>query len=397
MDPSFLNSVGISLFNVPMSKLTIPLSLYIHIPWCVKKCPYCDFNSHQLRNEIPEELFVKQLLLDLKNDLHLAQNRTLKTIFFGGGTPSLLSPTAINAILAGVEKMIPFESGIEITLEANPGTIEEKRFVGFKAAGVNRLSIGVQSFNQKHLKKLGRIHDEHEAESAILAAKKAGFTNFNIDIMHGLPQQTPEEAFEDLTHAIHLEPTHLSWYQLTLEPNTLFYVQKPTLPKESILNHIFEEGEKIITAHGFLQYEVSAFSKPNLASRHNLNYWEFGDYLGIGPGAHSKITDLNTGEILRLSKHRHPKDYLQKTDFVTTKDAVSAPNQAFEFLLNALRLKEGFHPELFQRTQERLESLWPKLKSFEADGLLELQPRIKATTKGFRYLNDLLESFLPEA
>ncbi|MCV6606305.1 MAG: radical SAM family heme chaperone HemW, partial [Porticoccaceae bacterium] len=290
-----------------------PLSLYIHIPWCVRKCPYCDFNSHTAGGELPEADYVAALLADLKNDLSYVQGRRIHSIFFGGGTPSLFSPRAIQQILDGVAREIGFDSNIEITLEANPGTFEQQKFADFRAAGVNRLSIGIQSFDDLHLQQLGRIHSAREAHSVASMARAAGFDNFNLDLMHGLPGQSLDDALNDLRRAIAIEPNHLSWYQLTIEPNTAFYRQPPKLPEDSVLEAVFDHGQQLLADSGFEQYEVSAYARDGQASSHNLNYWQFGDYLGIGAGAHGKVTLAQKQQVIRSRKTRAPKDYLQRT------------------------------------------------------------------------------------
>ena len=267
-----------------------PLALYIHIPWCVKKCPYCDFNSHAVRGEIPEAQYVKAVLADLEREKNAAQGRPISSIFIGGGTPSLFTAKGISDILHGADKIVPFAPDIEITMEANPGTFERERFAGFQAAGVNRLSIGVQSFNDQHLAQLGRIHSGTEAIAAIESARKLGFEHLNIDLMHGLAKQSPEQALHDLRTAIVLGNDHLSWYQLTIEPNTEFHARPPTLPDIDTLWDIQQEGQALISAAGFTQYEISAYAKPSSQARHNINYWQFGDYFGIGAGAHGKLS-----------------------------------------------------------------------------------------------------------
>lgn len=272
-----------------------PLSLYIHFPWCIRKCPYCDFNSHTLLTELPEKNYINSLLVDLEQDLDKVQDRPIASIFMGGGTPSLFSPEALNYLLVELSKRLAFSDAIEITLEANPGTVEYQRFWGYREAGINRLSLGIQSFSTEKLKCLGRIHDGDEAIKAVHAAKKAGFTNINLDLMHGLPKQSVIEGLEDLQIAFSLEPTHISWYQLTIEPNTEFYQQPPQLPLEETMGELQERGEEIFREKAYRHYEISAFSKDGYNCLHNRNYWQFGDYIGIGAGAHSKITDSKKG------------------------------------------------------------------------------------------------------
>lgn len=379
-----------------------PLSLYIHIPWCVRKCPYCDFNSHTEEN-FQEAAYVQQLLADLEHDLPFVQGRALRSIFFGGGTPSIFSAQAIAAILQGVQQRIRFAEGIEITLEANPGTAEAEKFVGFRAAGVNRLSIGVQSFSENHLQSLGRIHNGAEAARAVAMAKAAGFARINIDLMHGLPKQTVDEALADLRQAMDLGVSHLSWYQLTIEPNTVFYRQPPTLPVDEVLWDIQQAGLALLQNHGFQQYEVSAFAravKDELqVCRHNINYWQFGDYLGIGAGAHGKITLPAENKIVRYNKTRIPKHYLQHSVSNLAEQQVLTENDLpFEFMLNALRLREGVPSALFaERTGLPLATIDAVCKTLRDQGLLEKnENRLVATEKGFLFLNDVLTAFMPD-
>ncbi|WP_199609044.1 radical SAM family heme chaperone HemW [Flocculibacter collagenilyticus] len=320
-----------------------PLSLYIHIPWCVQKCPYCDFNSHGLKNKgtqsIPESAYIQHVLDDLKQDLKYVQNRKLYSIFIGGGTPSLLSQAAMKTLLDGVQALIPFESDIEITMEANPGTLETEKFQGFQQAGITRMSLGVQSFQEQKLSALGRIHDKQQAIDAAKWVNQIGLNSFNLDLMHGLPNQSIDDALSDLQHAIDLAPPHLSWYQLTLEPNTLFYSQPPVLPKDDTLWDIQERGHALLLANGYEQYEVSAYSKPDYQCKHNLNYWQFGDYLGIGCGAHGKITLPQQNKIIRTSKVKHPKGYMDLTKpYLYEQQEIAESDRPFEFFLNRFRL-----------------------------------------------------------
>jgi putative oxygen-independent coproporphyrinogen III oxidase len=376
----------------------IPLSLYIHLPWCVRKCPYCDFNSHEARQAIPEDLYVQRLIQDLDEQLPTIWGRRLFSIFFGGGTPSLFSAKAIDQILTAVNSRLPFNSSLEITLEANPGTVDESRFAGFRQAGVNRLSIGIQSLQDEKLKILGRIHNREHAFRAIEIAQKMGFDNFNLDLMHGLPEQSVEEALTDLRDAMALQPKHLSWYQLTLEPNTLFHKQPPTLPNEDVLWEIQEQGKILLAEQGFKQYEVSAYSQPNRQCDHNLNYWEFGDYLGIGAGAHSKITDMDQQTIFRHWQVKNPRDYLDLTKSLTAeKRAITKEKDIiFEFMLNALRLNNGVTIDLFQeRTGLSLAVLEPMLTEVRKRNLLVADPTyLRATELGQRFLNDVVGLFL---
>lgn len=378
------------------SFLLPPLALYIHIPWCVRKCPYCDFNSHAAGPTLPEEEYVDALLADLDIDLQHVHGRQLTSIFFGGGTPSLFSDRALGRLLEGVEQRVGFAPDIEITLEANPGTFEQAKFKGYRALGINRLSIGVQSFQEAKLKALGRIHDGGEAIRAADMARAAGFDNFNLDLMHGLPEQSIEDALFDLRTAISQGPTHLSWYQLTMEPNTVFWSQPPTLPEDDLLWDIQEAGQALLAAEGYAQYEVSAYAKPGKQARHNLNYWTFGDFLGIGAGAHAKLS-TRAGRIQRTWKTRLPKDYLDPAKaFQAGERLLEADELPFEFLMNVLRLTEGAPAELFsQRTGLPLQQLEQARREAERQGLLQADPaRLTATTKGQLFLNDLLQQFL---
>lgn len=380
---------------------SIPLSLYIHIPWCVQKCPYCDFNSHALKSELPETNYVNALLADLRRDLqHYAiDGRTVRSIFIGGGTPSLFSAAAISQLLEGVQAQIPLAADIEITLEANPGAVEQTRFAGYRQAGVNRLSMGIQSFQPEKLRALGRIHDGEQAKRAIVAAQQAGFDNFNLDLMHGLPNQTAQDALDDLATALSFKPTHLSWYQLTLEPNTAFYQRPPQLPVDDTLADIQQQGLDYLTVHGFSPYEVSAYTssiKP-IPCRHNINYWQFGDYLAIGAGAHGKITDAKTGVVTRYWKKKHPKEYLTATGgFTAEEKVISAKELPFEFMLNALRLYQPVPVALFEaRTGLKMATIAKQLERARQQGLLQYDDQqIETTSLGKQYLNDLLEMFL---
>jgi len=373
-----------------------PLALYIHIPWCVRKCPYCDFNSHAASPELPEEEYVDALLADLDIDLPAAYGRPLSSIFFGGGTPSLFSAKALGRLLEGVEQRIPFAPDIEITLEANPGTFEQEKFRAYRQLGINRLSIGIQSFQASKLEALGRIHNGDEAIRAADMARQAGFDNFNLDLMHGLPDQSLEEALDDLRQAIALKPTHLSWYQLTLEPNTVFWNQPPVLPEDDTLWDIQEAGQALLAEHGYGQYEVSAYAQPGKAARHNLNYWSFGDFIGIGAGAHGKLSHPD-GRIVRTWKTRLPKDYLNPAKpFQAGEKLLALDELPFEFLMNALRLTAGVEAQLYpQRTGLTLESLDEGRRQAEQKGLLQVEPsRLVATPQGQLFLNDLLQYFL---
>ncbi|WP_225315065.1 radical SAM family heme chaperone HemW [Marinobacter confluentis] len=377
-----------------MSPEPPPLSLYLHMPWCVKKCPYCDFNSHALTGDIPEQSYLQAILDDLQQDLALVQGREIQTIFIGGGTPSLMSPNFYHRLFEGLRAHLRLADNAEITLEANPGTMEQGRFNGFRAAGINRLSLGIQSFHPHQLQALGRIHDDQAAHRAIEAALKAGFDNFNLDLMHGLPDQTPEQAVADLQAAIDWAPPHLSWYQLTLEPNTEFYSRPPDLPDDDRLWDIYCQGAELLRSRGYGDYEVSAWSQPGSASRHNLNYWAFGDYLALGAGAHGKVT-LANGEIRRFWKTRQPEAYLNRIGSRTAgHQRVDEEELPLEFMMNALRLTEGVPENLFtERTGLPLSVVEVKLEALRTDRLLE-RGRIQATELGQRYLNSLLERFL---
>jgi oxygen-independent coproporphyrinogen-3 oxidase len=379
--------------------MTPPLALYVHLPWCVRKCPYCDFNSHALRASLPETTYVDALLRDLEHDRVLVEGRTIESVFLGGGTPSLFSPDAVARLLDGLRARLALAPDAEITLEANPGTVERERFRGFRAAGVNRLSIGVQSFAPAKLAALGRIHGRDEAIAAAQAAHAAGFDNFNLDLMYGLPDQRIEEALADLHQAIALAPAHLSVYQLTLEPHTPFHRHPPKLPDEDALAAMQEGLEQALAAAGYRQYEVSAYARPGRECRHNRNYWEFGDYLGLGAGAHGKIT--RAGAVLRTLKPRHPDAYVRavRTGTARTERALAPADLVAEFMLNALRLRDGFRPGLFtERTGQPLALLQEALAAARAEGLLEVDPRrIRPSARGWRYLNDLVMRFLPPA
>ncbi|WP_100655972.1 radical SAM family heme chaperone HemW [Alteromonas flava] len=375
-----------------------PLSLYIHIPWCVQKCPYCDFNSHTLKQALPEQEYVAHLLDDLANDAKLVTDRVVETIFIGGGTPSLLSPEALDSLLSGVKQRINLANDAEITLEANPGTVEVGRFNGFQAAGVNRISIGVQSFQTEHLQALGRIHDSQQASNAAAFARSAGLRSFNLDLMHGLPQQSVENALADLTQAIAQAPPHLSWYQLTLEPNTPFYSKPPTLPDDDILWQIQAQGHQLLIAAGYEHYEISGYAKPAHQCQHNLNYWRFGDYLGIGCGAHSKITDAANKRIERRVKVKHPRGYMQiGREYTDQLTFVNEDERPFEFFMNRLRLCEPCPLEEFNAFTglEIDKNISTALKRSEGLGLISLNSDTMTVTEhGRRYLNSLLEMFV---
>lgn len=376
-----------------------PLSLYIHLPWCERKCPYCDFNSHEAR-ELPESEYVDALLRDLEGDLALAQGRTIESLFIGGGTPSLFSAREIARLLAGVGSLLKLSPALEATMEANPGSSEADKFAAFKAAGINRLSLGVQSFDDRCLQALGRVHNSDQARSAIEHARAAGFQNFNIDLMHGLPGQSVASAEADLRAALDCNPPHLSWYQLTIEPNTVFHKRPPLLPVEDALADIQHAGEALLATAGLVQYEVSAYSRPGLRSHHNLNYWSFGDYLGIGAGAHGKIS-YSDGLIQRYAKTRQPGDYMAATsgDFTTSRRDLKSTDAAGEFMLNALRLNEGFRLDQFTSgTGQTAAILAEKLQHFQQRGLLEIEgEQVKASELGRRFLDTVIAGFFPDS
>ena len=373
-----------------------PLSLYIHIPWCVKKCPYCDFNSHESRNEIPEKRYVAALIADLEQSVPRVYGRKIKSVFFGGGTPSLFSADSINEILSAVRMLTPLEYGAEITLEANPGTVDTAHFAGYKQAGVNRVSLGIQSFNADYLKVLGRIHDDKQAIAAAELALKT-FERVNLDVMYALPNQTLQHALEDAKMAVKLNPDHLSFYHLTLEPNTPFHRTPPSLPSDDLSADMQEQIEILLAENGYEHYETSAFCKPNSHARHNLNYWQFGDYLGIGAGAHSKLSFHD--KITRETRHKHPKAFMDAAENGSATDNIWTIAQAdlgFEFMMNAMRLTQGFETKLFtERTGMPWEPISMRFVEALNKGLITQNANlIQPTLLGQRYLNNLLEIFL---
>lgn len=378
-----------------------PLSLYIHIPWCVKKCPYCDFNSHESRTEIPEKRYVAALIADLEQSVPRVYGRKIKSVFFGGGTPSLFSAQSIDEILSAVRMLTPLDYGAEVTLEANPGTVEITRFAGYKQAGVNRVSLGIQSFNADYLKALGRIHDDKQAIAAAELALKT-FDRVNLDVMYALPNQTLAHALQDAKQAVSLNPDHLSFYHLTLEPNTPFHRTPPSLPSDDVSADMQEQIEALLAQNGYEHYETSAFCKPSLhhknsQARHNVNYWQFGDYLGIGAGAHSKLSFHD--KITRETRHKHPKAFMENAENGNAVDntwTIERVDLGFEFMMNALRLTGGFETKLFQ---ERTGMAWQEV-SMRATAALnkglitQNHQFIQPTLLGQRYLNNLLEMFL---
>ncbi|MES9969641.1 MAG: radical SAM family heme chaperone HemW [Candidatus Thiodiazotropha sp.] len=375
-----------------------PLSLYIHIPWCARKCPYCDFNSHAQIGALEETAYVDALLQDLRVEQKLVLGRPLQTLFIGGGTPSLFSVESIQRLLLGVAEVMALDDTAEITLEANPGALESARLPGYREAGINRLSLGVQSLNQDSLQALGRIHGPDEVFLAVERAKQSGFERINLDLMFGLPQQTPEMARRDLQAAIDLNPGHLSYYQLTLEPNTAFYHSPPDLPDEERLWQIQQQGHRMLQQAGYEQYEISAFSRPQEQCRHNLNYWRFGDYLGIGAGAHAKLTSQD-GTIRRRWKRRHPNDYLAAakgdSSFLQGERVLQAEDLVIEFMMNALRLRDGVEADLFHATTGLdLALMEDSLNDAIQKGLLSpVHGRLCPTPLGLRFLNDLIGIF----
>lgn len=375
-----------------------PLGLYIHLPWCERKCPYCDFNSHEV-SVIPEQEYVATLLNDLQQDLPLVQERTIDTLFIGGGTPSLFSATAIEQLLRGIADLTPLSPRLEATMEANPGSAEADKFCGFREAGITRLSLGIQSFNNQQLQSLGRVHNSDQAHAAIGFARDAGFDSFNIDLMHGLPGQTLHSAQADLQTALEYQPPHLSWYQLTIEPNTVFHKQPPQLPVEDALADIQQQGEKLLAAADYAQYEVSAYSRTGYQCRHNLNYWSFGDYLGIGAGAHGKIT-LPDRRIQRYAKKRQPAEYLasQSGGFTAKRLNLGGNETIGEFMLNALRLNNGFSLQQFEaHTGHSALELAPQLDSLYQRDLLEHESgRVQATETGRRFLDNVIAEFFED-
>ena len=373
----------------------LPLGIYVHIPWCVRKCPYCDFNSHAQREDLPETAYVDSLLQDLETELPGVWGRRISSIFIGGGTPSLFSAAAIGRLLSGIRARLPVTANAEVTLEANPGAAEAQRFSGYREAGVNRLSIGVQSFQDHYLQALGRIHDGAAAERAVTMARRSGFEHINLDLMFGLPGQSIEDAACDLDIALGLDPGHLSYYQLTLEPNTPFHHHPPTLPPDERIDDLHQQGIERLRQAGYGRYEVSAFAQPGQECRHNLNYWQFGDYLGIGAGAHAKIS--GTAGIVRRWRHRHPKQYMGQPAMAGER-RLDEQDLRLEFMMNALRLIDGVPATLFrERTGLAPESLEHELAVARERGLLDPDAEVlRPTELGIRWLNELLETFVTD-
>lgn len=374
------------------------LSLYIHFPWCIQKCPYCDFNSHTVKTAIPENEYIEALLLDLQHDIQAFDiTRPIQTIFLGGGTPSLFSPEALDHLLSAIRQYLTLQSNLEITMEANPGTFESQKFAEFRAIGINRLSIGIQSFNDQHLKSLGRIHSAVEAIRASEIAHSAGFNNFNLDLMFGLPGSTSKESEQDIKTAIDLEPRHISLYQLTLEPNTYFYNYPPKLPTDDQIFATQKNCQTLLSEHGYCQYEISAFAKENFRCRHNLNYWQFGDYIGIGAGAHGKIALDQPEQIVRTSKVKHPESFLKGTQKDNISRVISIAELPLEYMMNQLRLRNGFNLEHYiMATGLPLASLEPALSELIEQGLIiKKQHHYQCSEQGWNYLDDILEYFIP--
>jgi putative oxygen-independent coproporphyrinogen III oxidase len=390
-------AVATQLVTRPRFAALPPLSLYVHVPWCVRKCPYCDFNSHEAHGELPESGYVEALIADLDQALPLVWGRRVYTVFFGGGTPSLLSAEAVDGVLSAIRARVPLAVDAEVTLEANPGTFETEKFAGFRAAGVNRLSIGIQSFDPRHLKALGRIHDGVQAARAVEIAREH-FTNFNLDLMYALPGQTLAEASADVRRALQYEPPHLSIYHLTIEPNTYFHSHPPVVPDSDAAAEMQQAIESITSGAGYEHYETSAYARPGRRSRHNVNYWSFGDYLGIGAGAHSKLSFPD--RILRQARYRQPREYMTRVaagGAVQSEHEVPVRDIPFEFMMNALRLNDGFPLSLFEeRAGLPLTHALKGLDEAERRGLIVRDHRHVAPTElGRRFLNDLLQIFLP--
>lgn len=374
-----------------------PLSLYIHFPWCIQKCPYCDFNSHAVKSGVPEQRYVAALLTDLQADLQLLDTpRAISSIFMGGGTPSLFSPEALSTLLTEIKQRVELSPDCEITLEANPGTFESAKFKAFRELGINRLSIGIQSFNDRHLKKLGRVHNADEANKAVEIARQAGFDNLNLDLMFGLPEQTEAEALADIRTAVSLKPSHLSFYQLTLEPNTYFYKFPPQLPEDESIFALQKACQRVLAECGYRQYEISAYATDGYRCRHNRNYWQFGDYLGIGAGAHGKISRALPANIIRTAKLKSPEQYLHNPT-AATRTPISLNQLPLEFVMNHLRLKTGFNlSDYAGLTGLAPDSLQPALRQCIEQGLLiQQQQQLFCSEQGWDFLDEILEKFIP--
>ena len=381
----------------------LPLSLYIHLPWCIKKCPYCDFNSHAKNNiNDLEDAYIDALIKDLESQLACIFGRPISSIFLGGGTPSLFSAQAIEKLMQALRKKLILFYNAEITIEANPGTADIEKFYAYRQSGINRISIGIQSFSDEKLKSLGRMHNSDQAIKAVAIAKDAGFEKINIDLMYGLPDQTIAQVISDLEIAWQQDISHLSWYQLTIEPNTFFYTNRPDLPNDDLIWEMQKQGQNFLSTKNFEQYEISAYAKTDQENishqcRHNLNYWEFGDYLGIGAGAHSKLTNLATGSVRRYVRHRIPQSYMAKENAISEEKLLSTAELPLEFMMNSLRLKHGFHPMLFtERTGMALHQIQHCLEKAQKKAYISYDKKcIKPTEYGYQYLNEVLQSFMP--
>ena len=375
-----------------------PLSLYVHLPWCVRKCPYCDFNSYESKGDLPDSDYVDALFRDLEAEIALAFDRPVQSIFIGGGTPSLFSGAAIRRLLDGIRSRIAVAAAVEISLEANPGAVEADRFTEFRDAGVNRLSIGIQSLRNPQLSALGRIHSAEEAVRAVGLAKSAGFDDLNLDLMYALPGDDVDGAVSDLEAAIDLAPSHLSWYQLTLEPNTAFYRRPPVLPADDVVIEMEERGRDLLSRHGYRRYEVSAYEQPGHRCTHNMNYWQFGDYLGIGAGAHGKTTTVHESSILRRAKQRNPRMYMEQagSSAAVTVERIESPQQVvLEFMMNVLRLPEGISVACFEdRTGQSFGAIEEPLQQAVRRGWMSADPGVlKPTASGLQMLNSVLAIF----
>ncbi len=382
-------------------KTGIPLSLYVHLPWCVEKCPYCDFNSHEVQGELPEQTYIDALFRNVEDQLPAFWGRRIDTMFIGGGTPSLFSGASIERLMSGLRARLGFVANMEVTLESNPGTADASNYAAYREAGINRLSIGVQSLDNEHLKTLGRIHSANEAIAAIAIAKQAGFERINADLMYGLANQTVAQALDDLKQLIDQDIEHISWYQLTIEPNTVYYSKPPAhLPDNDFIMDIQQAGAELLRSAGYRQYEISAWAKPGAECQHNMNYWQFGDYIGIGAGAHGKITDFNEERIYRTRMRKQPDHWLQtNSELMAERTAIAREDLALEFFLNVLRLNQGAPKNyLFERTGLMSERIQASLDQAVQKGLLAQHPdNFVATELGRNYLNDLLALFMPEA
>ena len=379
----------------------LPLSLYVHLPWCIKKCPYCDFNSHEFRTVFPEKNYIDALMVDLSQQIDVMGQREIISIFIGGGTPSLFSADSIQRLLDGIARQFTLAPDAEITLEANPGASSQQNFAGFHQAGVNRISIGVQSFSNPHLQALGRIHDAQAAIDAVTCAQAAGFENINIDLMYGLPLQTLQQAAQDVEQAIQLRPNHISYYQLTIEPNTRFFRYPPTVPDSEFSWAMQQQGIGLLAQSDFRQYEVSAFASGKFECIHNLNYWQFGDYIGIGAGAHQKTSCSARGIITRCEKPSHPQDYITRAlghETLGVTRTLAGEEVIFEFLMNALRLKQGFSRQQFERhTGLEFEHLAARIKPLQDEALLDVTDcQVRCTRQGYDFLDELLQRMIPE-